>query len=282
MEAKREISEFLRSRRARLTPESAGIQTFGVNRKVAGLRREEVALLAGVSVDYYTRIERGNIGGASASVLEGLARALQLTDEEREYLQRLALLSEVRRPAKPRAHAVRAQNQMMLDAIVGTPAYIGNARMDVLATNQLGAALYAPIIDSPVAGRNLARFVFLDPSSVQFWAQWTKIAEDTAAVLRLAVGRFPNEPELQQLIGELVSKSEYFRSLWARQNVYRHGGGEKQINHPLVGELILGYEGMVFANDDFLKMVIYTFEPASPTAERISLLGSLSAVQVAN
>jgi transcriptional regulator with XRE-family HTH domain len=280
MDVKREISEFLRSRRARITPEAAGIQTYGINRKVAGLRREEVAMLAGVSVDYYTRIERGNIGGASASVLDALSRALKLDDTEREHLRRLAELSEVRRPAKPVAHAIRAQNQLMLDAIVDAPAYIGNARMDVVATNELGAALYEPVLASPVAGNNLARHVFLDPSSVTYWANWTKVAEDSAAALRVAVGRFPNEPMLQQLVGELVSKSEYFRALWAKQNVYRHGVGEKTINHPEVGELILGYEGLVFANDDYLKLVIYTFEPNTPTAERIRLLGSLRAAQV--
>lgn len=280
MDPKREISEFLRTRRARLTPEAAGIQTYGVNRKVAGLRREEVALLAGVSVDYYTRIERGNIGGASASVLEALARALQLTDEERDHLKRLAELSETRKVARPKAHTVRPQHQLMLDAIVGSPAYLGNARMDILATNALGAALYAPIINSPVAGKNLARYVFLDPSSVTYWGSWTKIAEDSAAALRLAVGTFPNEPSLQQLIGELVSKSEYFQSLWLRQNVFRHGVGEKQINHPDVGELVLGYEGLLFATDDFMKLVIYTFEPNTVTAERIALLGSLAATPV--
>jgi len=280
MDPKREISEFLRTRRARLTPEAAGIQTYGVNRKVAGLRREEVALLAGVSVDYYTRIERGNIGGASASVLEALARALQLTDEERDHLKRLAELSETRKVARPKAHTVRPQHQLMLDAIVGSPAYLGNARMDILATNALGAALYAPIINSPVAGKNLARYVFLDPSSVTYWGSWTKIAEDSAAALRLAVGTFPNEPSLQQLIGELVSKSEYFQSLWSRQNVFRHGVGEKQINHPDVGELVLGYEGLLFATDDFMKLVIYTFEPNTVTAERIALLGSLAATPV--
>ena len=280
MDPKREISEFLRTRRARLTPEAAGIQTYGVNRKVAGLRREEVALLAGVSVDYYTRIERGNIGGASASVLEALARALQLTDEEREHLKRLAELSETRKVVRPKAHTVRPQHQLMLDAIVGSPAYLGNARMDILATNALGAALYAPIINSPVAGKNLARYVFLDPSSVTYWGSWTKIAEDSAAALRLAVGTFPNEPSLHQLIGELVSKSEYFQSLWLRQNVFRHGDGEKQINHPDVGELVLGYEGLLFATDDFMKLVIYTFEPNTVTAERIALLGSLAATPV--
>jgi len=280
MDQKREISEFLRTRRARLTPEAAGIQTYGLNRKVAGLRREEVALLAGVSVDYYTRIERGNIGGASASVMEALARALQLTDEEREHLKRLAELSETRKVARPKAHTVRGQHQLMLDAIVGAPAYLGNARMDILATNALGAALYAPIINSPVAGKNLARYVFLDPSSVSYWASWTKIAEDSAAALRLAVGTFPNEPSMQQLIGELVTKSDYFQSLWSRQNVFRHGPGEKQINHPDVGEVVLGYEGLVFATDDFMKLVIYTFEPNTVTAERIALLGSLAATSV--
>jgi transcriptional regulator with XRE-family HTH domain len=279
MDAKREISEFLRTRRARLTPEQAGIQTYGLNRKVQGLRREEVALLAGVSVDYYTRIERGNIAGASPSVLEALARALQLSDVERDHLNQLAALSETRRPARPVQHLVRPQHQLMLDAITDAPAYIGNARMDVLATNALCAALYEPILSSPVAGRNLARFVFLDPSSVSYWQNWSKIAEDSAATLRVMAGKFPNEPMLHQLIGELVAKSEYFSSLWQKQNVYRHGPGEKSINHPEVGELTFTYDGLVFGNDDYLKLVIYTCEPTSPTGERLRLLASLAATR---
>ncbi|MEY2946529.1 MAG: hypothetical protein RL243_1313 [Actinomycetota bacterium] len=280
MDAKREISEFLKTRRARLTPEQAGIQTYGLNRKVQGLRREEVALLAGVSVDYYTRIERGNIAGASPSVLDALARALQLNEVERDHLNQLAAVAETRKPSRPVAHLVRSQHQQMLDAIVNTPAYIGNARMDVLATNALCAALYEPILKSPVAGRNLARFVFLDPSSVSYWQNWTKIAEDSAATLRVMAGKFPNEPQLHQLIGELVAKSEYFSALWQKQNVYRHGPGEKTMIHPEVGELTFGYEGLVFANDDYLKMVIYTCEPTSPTAEKLRLLASLAATRL--
>lgn len=277
MDTKREVSEFLRSRRARLTPEQAGIQTYGLNRKVAGLRREEVALLAGVSVDYYTRIERGHIGGASIAVLDALARALQLTEVEREHLSRLAALSETRRPRAVGPHSLKPTHQRMLDAITEMPAYVGNVRMDVLATNALGSELYRPVIESPVAGGNLARFVFFDLSSQVYFSTWSKVAEDTAAVLRLAATRFPNDPQLNQLIGELSSKSEHFRVLWAKQFVHRHSTGEKVLVHPEVGELVLGYEGLVFANDDYFKLLIYTCEPNSPTADRIKLMGSLAA-----
>ena len=274
MDAKREISEFLRTRRARITPDEAGIQTYGLNRKVQGLRREEVALLAGVSVDYYTRIERGNIAGASPSVLDALVRALQLTDVEREHLYQLAALSVTRRPQGIGTHTLKPHHFTILNAITEMPAYIGNARMDILETNFLGRALYAPVADSPVAGMNLARYVFLDPSSAQFFPNWTKVAEDSAASLRVSAARFPNEPELNQLIGELGSKSDYFRSLWAKQNVYRHSGGEKVMVHPVVGELTVGYEGMPLMHDDFMKIVIYSAEAGTPTAERIKLLGS--------
>ena len=280
MDAKREISEFLRTRRARLTPEEAGIQTYGLNRKVQGLRREEVALLAGVSVDYYTRIERGNIAGASPSVLDAVARALQLTDVEREHLYRLSALSVTRRPQGFGGHTLKPHHLTILNAITEMPAYIGNTRMDILHTNYLGGALYTPVAESPVAGMNLARYVFLDPSSAQFFPNWTKIAEDSAASLRVSAARFPNEPELNQLIGELGSKSDYFRALWAKQNVYRHSGGEKVMVHPAVGELTLGYEGMPLMHDDFLKIVIYSAEPGTAAAERIKLLGSWMASRV--
>lgn len=279
MDTKSAISEFFKTRRSHLTPEQAGVPVYGFNRRVSGLRREEVALLAGVSVDYYTRIERGNVAGVSISVLDALSRALQLTEVEREHLYRLANLANTRKTVRGSLHQVRPAHQWMLDSITETPAYLGNARMDILATNVLAEALYLPIIESPVAGRNIARYVFLDPSSAQFFQQWTKIAEDTAASLRMSATRFANEPEVSNLIGELSTKSEYFRTLWARADVRQHTTGQKTMVHPEVGELLLGFEGMQLASDDFMKVVIYNFEPGTPTAERVKLLGSLQATK---
>ena len=183
MDNRTEIREFLASRRARLTPQQAGLPSYGGHRRVAGLRREEVALLAGVSVDYYTRLERGNLGGASESVLDALARALQLDEAERTHLFDLARAANAtpgtrRRPASQR---IRPGVQRVLDAMTGAPAWIRNGRADVLAANRLGRALYAPVFDSPVRPANTARFTFLDPRATDFYADWERTADDMVA-----------------------------------------------------------------------------------------------------
>jgi transcriptional regulator with XRE-family HTH domain len=274
-----EIREFLASRRARLTPQQAGLPVYGGNRRVTGLRREEVALLAGVSVDYYTRLERGNLNGASESVLDALARALQLDDAERTHLFDLARTANAtastrRRPAPQR---IRPGVQRVLDAMTGAPAWVRNGRADVLAANRLGHALYAPIFDSPVRPANTARFAFLDPRASTFYIDWERTANDMVAVLRAEAGRNPYDKGLTDLIGELSTRSEQFRTRWAAHNVRFHRTGFKQLHHPVVGDLELTYEAMELPSDPGLTLLVYTAEPASPTQDALNLLASWAA-----
>src|SRR3954452_9942747 len=217
VDAKTEISEFLTSRRARITPEQAGLRTYGTGaRRVPGLRREEVALLAGVSVDYYTRLERGNASGVSETVLEALARALQLDEAERAHLFDLARASQRALPRRRRSpQRIRPGVQVMLDAMSGVPAFVRNGRLDILAANALGRALYSQIFDSPEQPANTARFFFLDPRAAAFYPEWDRVAHDVVAILRAEAGRDPHDRDLGDLIGELSLRSETFRVLWA-------------------------------------------------------------------
>ena len=219
VEAKQEIREFLTSRRARITPEQAGLDSFG-SRRVPGLRREEVAVLAGVSVPYYTRLERGDANGVSDSVLEALARALQLDDAERAHLFDLARAAQPT-PARPRRRQakqhVRPEVQWTLDAITGAAAFVSNERLDLLAANQLGRALFSELYAAPARPVNTARFVFLDPRAEAFFGDWDRVASESAAILRSAAGRDPYNRELSDLVGELATQSEAFRTRWAAQ-----------------------------------------------------------------
>jgi transcriptional regulator with XRE-family HTH domain len=278
MDTRNEIREFLTTRRARITPDQAGLRTYGTGpRRVAGLRREEVALLAGVSVDYYTRLERGNLAGASDSVLDAVARALQLDDAERAHLFDLARAqpSTGRPRRRPAPQRVRANVHQMLDAF-STPAYIRNGRMDILAANPLGRALYAPIFDSARRPPNSARFAFLDRRAREFFRDWEKTADDAVAVLHGEAGRNPYDHDLTELIGELSTQSEDFRVRWARHDVRYHDTGVKRIHHPVVGDLDLGYEVMKLAADE-LTMFVYTAEAGSRSAESLNLLASWAA-----
>lgn len=275
-----EVREFLSTRRARITPEQAGLPVYGGgNRRVAGLRREEVALLAGMSVDYYVRLERGNLGGASDSVLEGLAHALRLDEAERNHLYDLARASTLsgRRPTVT-ASRVRPTILRLLDAMTDVPAYVRNARFDLLAANVLGRALYAPVFDSPLFARrgpvNSARFMFLDPASRDFWADWDKGADDSVAFLRTETGRAPHDKALTDLIGELTTKSDDFARRWARHDVKFHRSGVKNLHHPLVGDLALPYEAMDLPSDPGLRLNFYTPEPDSREQEALGLLAS--------
>jgi hypothetical protein len=270
------IREFLVSRRARVTPEQAGLPVFGGHRRVQGLRREEVAMLAGVSVDYYTRLERGHLSGASESVLDALARALQLDEAERTHLFDLArttsgVASARRRPAADR---VRPGVQRVLDALTGAPAWVRTGRADMLATNALGRALYAAVFDSPAGPPNTARFAFLDPRGPDFYRDWDKTADDMVAILRVEAGRNPYDRGLTDLIGELSTRSEEFRLRWAAHNVRFHRTGSKRLHHPLVGDLDLTYEALQLTADAGQTLLVYTAEPASPTADALQLLGS--------
>jgi transcriptional regulator with XRE-family HTH domain len=277
MDVRKEAAEFLRTRRARITPERAGLPTWGERRRVEGLRREEVALLAGVSVEYYIRLERGNLGGASEAVLEAVANALQLDEAERAHLHDLARTADERVPARRTARGtVRPPVQWLLDSMSGTAAYVRNARTDILAANALGRALYAPVLAMP--GRpNVARFVFLDPAAQEFFIEWEKVAGEVAALLRTLAGENPYDQGLTQLVGELSTRSELFRTLWAAHNVRQHRTGVKKFHHPLVGDLVLTYESMELTADPGLRLNAYVAEPGSPSAEGLGLLASWTA-----
>jgi transcriptional regulator with XRE-family HTH domain len=236
VDAKREIREFLTSRRGRVTPDQVGLRVYG-ERRVPGLRREEVAILAGVSVDYYTRLERGNATGVSESVLEAIAGALQLDEAERAHLFDLAralgpTTTTRRRPKKQR---VRPSVQRILDAITGAPALVQNGRLDILEANQLGRALYSEMFRDPARPVNHARFVFLNPRAQDFYADWNRAANDTVALLRAEAGRDPYDRNLSDLVGELSTRSDEFRTRWAAHNVRLHQTGAKTFHHPEVG-----------------------------------------------
>src|SRR4051812_8092946 len=242
VETKKEIREFLTSRRARITPEQVGLASYG-SRRVPGLRREEVAVLAGVSVPYYTRLERGDMSGASQSVLDALAGALRLDDAERAHLFDLARAAQPT-GARPRRRQpkqrIRPEIQWTLDAITGAAAIVGNDRLDILAANDLGRALFSELY-APPARPNHARFVFLDPRAETFYGDWDRAANETVAILRWAAGRDPYDRDLSELVGELATQSEEFRTRWAAHNVRFHDTGVKQFRHPIVGEIDLSF-----------------------------------------
>jgi transcriptional regulator with XRE-family HTH domain len=281
VDTRREIREFLTSRRARITPEQAGLRTYGHGpRRVPGLRREEVALLAGVSIAYYTKLERGDTSGVSETVLESLARALQLDDAERAHLFDLARAqTTTARPRRRRSpQRVRPGVQRLLDAITA-PAMVRNARMDILATNQLGRALYSEMFANPRLPVNSARFTFLDPRATTFFVDWDQAADDSVAVLRGEAGRNPYDPDLSALVGELSTQSEEFRSRWARHDVGYHDTGKKRLLHPVVGDLELTFEVMTLAANPDLTMFAFTAEPNSKSEDVLNLLASWTATE---
>lgn len=280
MDRRSEIRAFLGSRRARIAPEQAGLPAYGGNRRVKGLRREEVALLAGVSVDYYVRMERGGLAGASDGVLEALASALQLDQAERDHLFHLARQS--RSPGGVRRHrpavTVRSTLQRVLDAISDAPAWICNTRYDVLATNHLARALYSPVLGDPRRPANTARFIYLHPEPAEeFFVDYNQIARDVAAKLRMEAGRNPHDEELIALVGELATCSELFRQRWASQDVRLHRSGRKRINHPVVGHLELDVESLELPDEPGLRLTVYTAPTGTPTADGLALLASWAA-----
>ncbi len=280
MDHNSDIAEFLTSRRAKITPEQAGLPSYG-QRRVPGLRREEVASLAGVSVEYYKRLERGNVSGVSELVLEGLARALQLDDAERAHLfdlVRAAGRAGFASPKRPRPvkHRVRPVVQRILDQITA-PATVRNARLDYIGANALGRALYAPVFDSREQPANSARFTFLDPAAADFYPEWERVASELVAHLRSEAGRNPYDRKLSDLVGELSTRSDEFRVRWAAHNVRFHRTGTKRIHHPVVGELDLSYETMELSADDGLSVAIFTAEPGSASQQALDLLASWTA-----
>jgi len=276
--SKDDIREFLVSRRANVTPAQAGIREFGGERRVPGLRREEVAELAGVSLDYYTRLERGNIRGASASVLNAIARALQLNDVERAHLFDLA------RPTTPagtqdddRRHttpAVRTSVQRVLDNLT-VPAVVVNAQQDLVAANLMGRALHSPHFEADQP--NLARFIFLDSRARDYYADWPLACSLTAAMLRYQAGRDPLNSDLTALVGELSMRSPRFRRDWADQDVHEHRTGTKVYRHPAVGEVQVTYDVFAMPGEPGLSITTYTAEEGSETADKLALLSTWAA-----
>ncbi|WP_129789941.1 helix-turn-helix transcriptional regulator [Promicromonospora panici] len=282
MDNRAEVREFLVSRRAKVTPAQVGLPP-GLNRRVPGLRRNEVAMLAGVSVEYYTKLERGAIAGASASVLDAIARALQLDDTEHAHLLDLARAADgipssgrLRRPAA-RSAEPRPSLEWALASITEGIALVRDARQNVLAVNPLGRAFYSPVIGDGGRTPNLARFQFLDPASRDFYPDWDLFAGMCVAVMRTEAGRNPHDKGLQDLVGELSTMSEVFRGLWAAHDVRSHGAGTKRFRHPVVGEVILSYEELAITAEPGHVLLIYTAEPGSPSADRVKLLASWAA-----
>lgn len=279
MNNRAEVREFLTSRRAKITAHQAGLPDIG-HRRVPGLRRSEVASLAGVSVEYYAKLERGALGGVSASVLDALARALQLDDAERAHLFHLAHAADgTSAGMRPRRRpgtkwAPRPALQWVLDGIA-PPAIIRNARMDLLATNHLGRAMHASLYDNePGDVPNFARYTFFDDDSRRFYPDWDTAADTCVAILRTEAGRDPHDKAMHDLVGELSTRSELFRKRWSSHNVRLHGAGTKNFHHTVVGDLELAYESVDMISDPGLTMTIYVAEPASATAHALDLLAS--------
>jgi len=278
MEKRDEVREFLATRRARLTPEQAGIVSYGT-RRVPGLRREEVAQLAGLSADYYTRLERGRTAGVSESVLDAISRALQLDDTERAHLFDIAKPSPTRPGARLMADTerVRPGLRLLLDSMSTVPAMIQGRRMDILATNQLGEALYLGFGTPDSGPRNMARFVFLDPRAQELFVNWERSGRDCVGMLRYSAGRHPEDRQLNELIGELSVRSPEFRRWWADHNVRKHSTGTKHFHHPVVGDLTVGFESLYVGDNLEQNLVAYTVEPNSPSQEALALLASWAA-----
>lgn len=270
------------SRRAKVSPEQAGLPA-GPNRRVDGLRRAEVAMLAGVSVEYYAKLERGAISGASASVLDAVSGALQLDDTERAHLFDLARAADgIPASGRPRRRAskpgkLRPSLHWAVDSIADGIAFVRNTHQDILATNELGRAFYSPLIGDGGRTPNLARFQFLDPASHEFYPDWDLFAEMCVAIMRAEAGRDPHDKSIQELVGELSTRSDVFRRLWGAHDVRSHGAGTKRFHHPVVGELILAYEELAITADPGSVLMIYTAEPGSSSAESLRLLASWAA-----
>lgn len=272
-----ELGEFLRSRRARLRPEDVGLPDYGRHRRVPGLRREELAQLAGVSVAYYTRMEQGHGQNVSAEVLDAIARALRLDGTERAHLSRLAAPKPRKRRQSPRPQQVRPELRTLLDAMEGVPAYLVGRRQDVIGWNRLAAAVFGDFGTLPAQERNLVRLVFLDPATAELYADWECRACEVVSNLRLYAGRFPDDERLTALVGELSVKNEEFRRLWAAHTVANKTHGQKRLRHPLVGELELSFETLALPDDPAQFLVTYHAVPGSPSADALRLLASWSA-----
>ena len=285
MDNRSDIRDFLASRRARITPEQAGLLPGGGRRRVPGLRREEVAVLAGVSTDWYTRLEKGHIVGVSEDVLEAVARALQLDEAERLHLFNLARTAKPSRAPQRRVKAaIQPRVQWMLDSMTGSAAFVANGRLDIVAANSLARALHSPLFDNPRGTANFARFQFLDPRARDYYQDWESAANITVALLRAEAGRDPYDRDLRELVGELSTVSEEFRIRWAAHDVRIHHAGAKQFRHPAVGILELVYHSLDLpvAGSRDLRLTVYTAEPGTRSEDALKLLASWSATAAAD
>jgi transcriptional regulator with XRE-family HTH domain len=284
MDSRSEIRQFLVSRRARITPQQAGLIAYGRNRRVPGLRREEVAMLAGVSIDYYTQLERGHARGVSEEVLHAIARALQLNDVERAHLSDLVRAAgHTAHPAgsagsAPDAHEVRASVRQVLDALTGAAAFVRNGRLDVLAVNRLGGALYAEVLHGAPWPANLARFIFLDSRVGCLYADTEGIARSAVGSLRAAAGRGPADTALTALVRELSEQSEKFRALWAEHDVDYYRSGVQPFRHAAAGEFTLNYNAFELPSDPGLTMIAYTAARGTRGSEALTVLAALPEV----
>lgn len=272
------IRDFLMSRRARIAPEQIGLPS-GRRRRVPGLRREEVAQLAGVSTEYYTQIERGNVAGVSDEVLHAVARALRLSDDETAHLFDLARAAAGlgRRAKRGPSSKVPDGVQVLMDSMSAAPAVVINGSLDILAANPLGRALYAPVFDRAVGVPNLARFIFFDSAAAQFFPDWDAMAEDAVGMLQAEAARSPHSAAVTQIVGELATRSEKFRTRWAAHNITAHRSGVKRFRHSEFGELTLSYHVLHVTAAPGLSLVGYTAEPGSRSAQALQILASWSA-----
>ncbi|ALO95791.1 helix-turn-helix domain-containing protein [Streptomyces olivaceoviridis] len=277
LDRRAELSEFLRSRRARLKPEDVGLAAFGRHRRVPGLRREELAQLAGVSVAYYTRLEQGNGRNVSAEVLGSIARALRLTDAEHAHLTHLAKPKAHKKKPAARQQQVRGALRQLLDTMEGVPAYVVGRRSEILAWNRMAVALFGDWGELPPGERNWARLVFLRPAYRELFVDWEQKAIDIVCALRMDAGCDPDDARLSVLVGELSVKSEEFRRLWATHDVKEKSHGVKQLHHPLVGDLALNFESFRLTDGSEQSLVTYHADPGSPSADSLRLLASWGA-----
>ncbi|GAA2598288.1 helix-turn-helix transcriptional regulator [Streptomyces roseoviolaceus] len=279
MDNRAEVSAFLKSRRAKITPEQAGMPVYG-QRRVPGLRRGEVAMLAGMSVEYYTRLERGNLGGVSDSVLDALAQALRLDDTERDHLYALARAantSPARVRRRPKKATVRPSVLRIVEGLHDQPAYVRNNRMDILAANPLARALLSEVFEQEPA--NTCRFVFLDPRATRLYPDWERVARDGVGVLRVEVAKNPYDRELSNLIGELSTRSDAFRTMWGAHDVHVFTEGTKRFHHPAVGEMELVHESLDLPGEQGLSITVYGADPGTPAADALKLLATWAASQ---
>ncbi|WP_327343811.1 helix-turn-helix transcriptional regulator [Streptomyces europaeiscabiei] len=274
LDRRAELSEFLRTRRARLKPEDVGLPTFGRHRRVPGLRREELAQLAGVSVAYYTRLEQGNGRNVSAEVLDAIARALRLNDTEHAHLTHLAKPKTHKKKRSARPQQVRSALRQLVDTLDGIPAYVTGRRSDILVWNRMAAAVFGDWSELPAQERNWARMVFLRPDYRDLYVDWDQKAADMVSYLRMDAGCHPDDPLLSALVGELSVKSEEFRRLWATHDVKEKSHGLKRMCHPLVGDLTLSFETFSLPDDHEQNLITYHAEPGSPSADALRLLAS--------